>query len=152
MSLGSLKALRTLLGTCATFRTVTGTNTQPAAEARIALYNADPPLTAPCAVLWDVENVRDQLGAGSFYYSGRMGINMEFPRYPNPLSWGSQPTEYAYVKSLWDAIKDEMQALGYTPGNLSIASIDDQDAQDTEIKRADQRWFFEAEIVWPGGV
>jgi hypothetical protein len=151
MSDGSLQALRTLLSNCATFRTVTGSNTPTQALAHIAIYSADPPLAAPCAILIDMENARQQLGAGAFYYSGTMGIRFEHPRIDDyDIPEGS--TEYAVVKKIWDDIKEEMQVLGVAPGSLSIASINDEDAQDSILEREDQRWFFTAEVVWPGGV
>jgi hypothetical protein len=152
MSDGSLNALADLLSECDTFQTITESDTPAEALAHIAIYSSTPPLAAPCAILIDLENTRNQLGAYQFYYSGRMGLRLELPRITDEDDLDENSTEYQTVKKIWEDIKDELQALGTSPGKLSIASIQDEDAEDSITERKDQRWFFTAEIEWPGGV
>lgn len=148
MSQASLEALRNLLAASDEFQTIVGAATALQAKEQIAIYSAEPPMTAPCATVFDIDNQRQNLSPDAFYYSGTMGLLLELPR-PEATEYD---TEYDLAKETWETIKQEMQNLANVPGGLSIAEIRDADAEDAELTKELQRWFFNAEIDWPGGV
>ena len=150
MSQASLTALRNLLASCETFQELVGAEDAEEATPFIAIYSSDPPMSAPCATIWDVDNTRAGLSPDAFFYSGTMGLQLELLR-PEPDE-EEDGTEYDIVKATWEALKVEMQDAANIPGGLSIAEIRDDDAEDSEDRQDLQRWFFTCEIDWPGGV
>lgn len=148
MSQASLEALRNLIAATDEFQELVDAANADEAKERIAIYSSDPPMDAPCVTLFDIDNSRENLSPDAFYYSGTMGMQLELPR-PTPDEYS---TEYDIVKENWETLKVEMQNLANVPGGLSIAEIRDTDAEDSEDRKELQRWFFVAEIDWPGGV